>query len=276
MPPCAERGHSLLRWIRNRRAFRVGVIAASAALSLALVTGAAAYIVSDDTRQAAGQIEASDEGRAPGYEAHLGDSIGAFNLVADATVVDPNERYAIDVANTLRDDEQRAREAEETARREAEAQATRDAEARQRAEEARVAAVEEAARVRAAAAAAEAAQAAATRAASAATASAATPAPARTAMAESSVKQALRSASSIQEAAAAAGWPAELLAKVERVVMCESSGRTTAVSPAGYVGLMQVAPWLHGPVPADAVGQLAQAYGVYLRQGWGAWPVCGR
>ena len=84
------------------------------------------------------------------------------------------------------------------------------------------------------------------------------------------------SGGSIQQAAAAAGWPAELLAKVERVVMCESSGRTTAVSPAGYVGLMQVAPWLHGPVPADAVGQLAQAYAVYLRQGWGAWPVCGR
>jgi hypothetical protein len=83
-------------------------------------------------------------------------------------------------------------------------------------------------------------------------------------------------ASDLQAAAAAAGWPSELLAKVERVAMCESSGSTTALSPAGYVGLMQVAPWLHGPVPADAVGQFAQAYRVYQLQGWGAWPVCGR
>jgi hypothetical protein len=96
------------------------------------------------------------------------------------------------------------------------------------------------------------------------------------ATAEATVESALVQATgSIQQAAAAAGWPSALLAKVERVVMCESGGRTTAVSPAGYVGLMQVAPWLHGAVPGDAVGQLAQAYGVYLAQGWGAWPVCG-
>ena len=79
----------------------------------------------------------------------------------------------------------------------------------------------------------------------------------------------------IAAAAVAAGWPVELAAKVERVAMCESGGMTTAVAPAGYVGLMQVAPWLHGPVPGDAVGQLAQAYRVYQAQGWGAWPVCG-
>jgi hypothetical protein len=80
---------------------------------------------------------------------------------------------------------------------------------------------------------------------------------------------------SLQSAAIAAGWPAELAAWVERVALCESSGSTAAVSSAGYVGLMQVAPWLHGPVPADAVGQLAQAYGVYQAQGAGAWPTCG-
>lgn len=81
---------------------------------------------------------------------------------------------------------------------------------------------------------------------------------------------------SLQSAAIAAGWPAELAAWVESTALCESSGSTAAVSAAGYVGLMQVAPWLHGPVPADAVGQLAQAYGVYVKQGKGAWPVCGR
>lgn len=81
---------------------------------------------------------------------------------------------------------------------------------------------------------------------------------------------------SIAELAVMAGWPAALAAKVERTAMCESSGQTAAVSPAGYRGLMQVAPWLHGAVPADAVGQLAQAYRVYQAQGWAAWPVCGR
>lgn len=81
---------------------------------------------------------------------------------------------------------------------------------------------------------------------------------------------------SLRDALAASPWPPELWAKVERVVACESGGRTTAVSPAGYVGLMQVAPWFHGAVPADAVGQLTQGYAVYLKQGWGAWPVCGR
>lgn len=85
----------------------------------------------------------------------------------------------------------------------------------------------------------------------------------------------VQAGTSLQQAAIAAGWPAHLAAWVERTALCESSGRTTAVSPAGYRGLMQVAPWLHGPVPADAVGQLAQAYEVYQKQGAGAWPVCG-
>ena len=83
-------------------------------------------------------------------------------------------------------------------------------------------------------------------------------------------------ASVIAEAAILAGWPASLAPKVERVAMCESGGLTSAVAPAGYVGLMQVAPWLHGAVPEDAVGQLAQALAVYHAQGWGAWPVCGQ
>lgn len=92
--------------------------------------------------------------------------------------------------------------------------------------------------------------------------------------AESSTPTPAPAATTLREAIAASDWPPETHAKVYRVVMCESSGRTTALSPAGYVGLMQVAPWLHGPVPADAVGQLNDGYEVYIRQGWGAWPVC--
>jgi len=75
----------------------------------------------------------------------------------------------------------------------------------------------------------------------------------------------------IEEVLARSPWPRELWPTVERIIICESSGNPGAVSPAGYVGLMQVAPWLHGAVPADPVAQLAQAYEVYLRQGWGAW-----
>ncbi|MEZ4554283.1 MAG: transglycosylase SLT domain-containing protein [Dehalococcoidia bacterium] len=75
----------------------------------------------------------------------------------------------------------------------------------------------------------------------------------------------------IEEILAQSPWPRETWPTVERIILCESSGNPAAVSPAGYVGLMQVAPWLHGAVPADPVAQLAQAYEVYLRQGWGAW-----
>jgi len=251
------------------------MIAASAALSLAIVTGAAAYIATDEAQPSTRHQQAADQLDSPAYEANVGESIAASEDGGYIPFDDPNERHAIEVAAALLDNEQQAREA--TA-----ATAQSEMEERLRAEEAARVAAETAAAEAAAAyaaqqAAAEAARVAASRAASAATPVAPpAPAPTRTAAAESTVTQALTGAGSIQQAAAAAGWPAGLLAKVERVVLCESSGRTTAVSPAGYVGLMQVAPWLHGPVPADAVGQLAQAYGVYLRQGWCAWPVCGR
>lgn len=77
--------------------------------------------------------------------------------------------------------------------------------------------------------------------------------------------------SSVQAWLAQSPWPPELWPTAERVIMCESSGNPAAVGPGGYVGLMQVDPSLHGPVPADPVAQLAQGYDVYLRQGWGAW-----
>jgi soluble lytic murein transglycosylase-like protein len=77
--------------------------------------------------------------------------------------------------------------------------------------------------------------------------------------------------SSLDATLAASPWPAELWPTVKRVIQCESSGNPAAVGPGGYVGLMQVSPRLHGPVPADPVGQLTQAYDVYLREGWGAW-----
>lgn len=76
---------------------------------------------------------------------------------------------------------------------------------------------------------------------------------------------------SIEWALAESPWPSDLWPTVERIVQCESNGNAAAVGPGGYQGLMQVDPRLHGPVPPDAVGQLTQAYGVYLRQGWSAW-----
>jgi hypothetical protein len=173
---------------------------------------------------------------------------------------DPNELDAIVQSQSLL----ATREAEAQAEAAALAQAQADAQAQaaaaaaaqlaaqQQAEEARIAAAQQAA----------------------AQAAAAVATPAQ--YAQATVTSALVDArGAIQQAAAAAGWPGELLAKVERVVMCESGGQTNAVSSGGYVGLMQVAPWLHGAVPADAVSQLAQGYQVYLQQGWGAWPVCG-
>jgi hypothetical protein len=75
----------------------------------------------------------------------------------------------------------------------------------------------------------------------------------------------------LREALAASPWPAELWPTVERIVQCESGGRTDVVGPGGHIGLMQVDPKLHGPVPPDAVGQLRQAYDVYQKQGWAAW-----
>lgn len=76
---------------------------------------------------------------------------------------------------------------------------------------------------------------------------------------------------SLEAALAASPWPASTWSTVLRVIACESGGNTAAVGPLGHRGLMQVDPRLHGPVPADAVGQLVQAYGVYLKQGWAAW-----
>lgn len=76
---------------------------------------------------------------------------------------------------------------------------------------------------------------------------------------------------SLEQAIAASDWPASLWGAVESVVMCESRGQTGAVSPGGHLGLLQVDPSLHGPVPADAVGQLNDGYDVYLEQGWAAW-----
>jgi hypothetical protein len=75
----------------------------------------------------------------------------------------------------------------------------------------------------------------------------------------------------LRAALAQSSWPRDLWPTVERIIACESSGNTNAVGPLGHRGLMQVAPWFHGPVPTDAVGQLNQGYQVYLKQGWGAW-----
>lgn len=76
---------------------------------------------------------------------------------------------------------------------------------------------------------------------------------------------------SLEAALAASPWPAALWAIVERIVYCESRGQTTAVSAGGHRGVLQVDPSIWGAVPADLVGQLTQAYGVYLAQGWAAW-----
>jgi hypothetical protein len=70
---------------------------------------------------------------------------------------------------------------------------------------------------------------------------------------------------------AQSSWPQETWPTVERIIQCESSGNPAAVGPGGYVGLMQVDPSLHGPVPVDPVAQLNQAHEVYLNEGWGAW-----
>lgn len=96
-----------------------------------------------------------------------------------------------------------------------------------------------------------------------------------TAVATKATGSGLYQGSALRAAIEASRWPPHLWLAVQQVVMCESRGLTTAVSPAGYRGLMQVAPWLHGPVPADAVGQLNQAFDVWRKQGWQAWPICG-
>lgn len=75
----------------------------------------------------------------------------------------------------------------------------------------------------------------------------------------------------LRDALALTPWPPALWPTIEAIVYCESRGQTTAVSPGGHVGLMQVDPRFWGVPPTDAVGQLTQGYGVYVAQGWGAW-----
>lgn len=75
----------------------------------------------------------------------------------------------------------------------------------------------------------------------------------------------------VASAARAAGWPEGEIATVIRVAKCESGWRTTAVGALGEQGLMQVRPEYHGAVPADAVGQLAQALRIWSEQSWQPW-----
>jgi hypothetical protein len=76
---------------------------------------------------------------------------------------------------------------------------------------------------------------------------------------------------SVESWIAASQWPSQFAGTVARIISCESGGNPGAISPGGYVGLMQIAPWFHGYQPSDPVGQLNQAYEVYLKQGWNAW-----
>lgn len=77
--------------------------------------------------------------------------------------------------------------------------------------------------------------------------------------------------SSLDAWIAASQWPSNTWTTVKRIVMCESGGNPNIISPTGYVGLMQVAPWYHGYPPSDPVGQLNQGYEIWKKQGWGAW-----
>lgn len=74
----------------------------------------------------------------------------------------------------------------------------------------------------------------------------------------------------LRAALAQTPWPAETWATIERIVRCESGGKTSAVN-GQYYGLMQQSVNLHGHPGYDAVSQLSGAYGVYVKQGWGAW-----
>jgi hypothetical protein len=75
--------------------------------------------------------------------------------------------------------------------------------------------------------------------------------------------------------------------KAWRVVECETGGTMSTEALAGpfrydgrivyYVGLFQVDPGIHGPVPKDAWGQAAQGRAIYDKAGgWSPWPICGR
>lgn len=70
---------------------------------------------------------------------------------------------------------------------------------------------------------------------------------------------------------AASNWPSQYRDIVKRIIMCESGGNPNIVSPTGYVGLMQVAPWYHGYPSSNPVEQLNQGYEIWKKQGFGAW-----
>lgn len=72
-------------------------------------------------------------------------------------------------------------------------------------------------------------------------------------------------------------WPDNLEDWAIRVARCESELRAEVVNWAGpYVGLFQI--WTgHGHTVTalqNPTHNSQQAYLLYLRQGWGAWPVC--
>ena len=55
------------------------------------------------------------------------------------------------------------------------------------------------------------------------------------------------------------------------VSFCESSWRTDAVGALGEWGLLQIHPIHQLPRVRGAEAQLRQAYGLWQRDGWGAW-----
>jgi soluble lytic murein transglycosylase-like protein len=226
----------------RNRGWNAGLVVAAFVFVVATGSASAMYLAAGGESSAAKTVQAGATDTASTSTTGAGgETLAARSDVLPDLARDPNELEAAAASRAYLAAQEARAQAEVAAR----AQAEADAQARAQAE-AEAAAAQLAAQQRAAAEQRQAEQ-------------------ARAAAAQQAAAQ----------AAAAAGWPGDLLAKVERVVMCESGGRTNAVSPGGYVGLMQVAPWLHGGVPADADGQLAQAYQVYLQQGWGAWPVCG-
>lgn len=78
------------------------------------------------------------------------------------------------------------------------------------------------------------------------------------------------SGGTIQQWITSSNWPRDYYETLARIIMCESSGQTTARN-GPHVGLLQVNGVLHGQVPNDPVLQLNQGYEVFKKQGWGAW-----
>jgi len=66
-------------------------------------------------------------------------------------------------------------------------------------------------------------------------------------------------------------WPADEHETVVAVSWCESRWTPSAVGARGERGVLQVRPEFHGPVPADPLGQLQQAHGIWESQGWSPW-----